>query len=334
MAGPALGGIVKVAQGTKKALDFIQSFNGVEEEGYVLWKTLDSLAKPLQVAQDLMCRHEALCVFEGPVSLVKFLIARVECILEKDEVEGDERPAGKESWSKWLQHKKDGKERKERILEMLPKLNGAVTMLNLAMNTLACQPALCARVQPDCCFYFVPDAFAQARRLLQEFVFGRVTSQHLCGGVFWSKEVGSSSSAVLLQNMGACHVVLERQQGGNGVQLRFRCAENAADDEEADDFDDREPWADEIVKITKAKPALERRTRGNAGSLLPDVADGATTPVVYKVGDCVLEFAPEGTVSAEMFEALLVMAKVSNSLEDEVPDENFERMMSAAGMAF
>ena len=32
-------------------------------------------------------------VLEGPVSLLKFLIARVELILEKDDLEDDERPA-------------------------------------------------------------------------------------------------------------------------------------------------------------------------------------------------------------------------------------------------
>ena len=32
--------------------------------------------------------------------------------LEKDEIENDERPDNKESWTKWLLHKKDGKDRK------------------------------------------------------------------------------------------------------------------------------------------------------------------------------------------------------------------------------
>ena len=32
---------IKIAQNTKKCLDFFQSFNGIEDECYLLWKTLD-----------------------------------------------------------------------------------------------------------------------------------------------------------------------------------------------------------------------------------------------------------------------------------------------------
>jgi len=56
----AIGGIVKVATNTKKAIDFLQSFKGVEEEGYILWKTLEALNEPVTIAGKLLVRHEAL----------------------------------------------------------------------------------------------------------------------------------------------------------------------------------------------------------------------------------------------------------------------------------
>ena len=44
MAFLAVTGIsmgIKIAQNSKKCLEFFQSFQGVEEECYLLWKTLD-----------------------------------------------------------------------------------------------------------------------------------------------------------------------------------------------------------------------------------------------------------------------------------------------------
>lgn len=76
----AAGAIFKVATGTKRAIDFLQSFNGVEEEGYVLWKTLEALTVPVQVAEKLVVREEATgLLLPSTCSLVFFPIGDERC---------------------------------------------------------------------------------------------------------------------------------------------------------------------------------------------------------------------------------------------------------------
>lgn len=116
--------------------------------------------------------------------------------MEIGDEDHDDRPEGKESWARWLREKKDGKDRKDRISEMLPKLNNAVSLLNLGLSTLAAQPAICARVQPGTPILFVPDAAVKARRMVEEFLFGR--------GSFWWPAIASFGGTFCQSNFCQC----------------------------------------------------------------------------------------------------------------------------------
>lgn len=52
-----VGAIVKVASGTKRAIDFLQQYNGLEEEGYILWKTLEALSVPTRLVDQVSSTH-------------------------------------------------------------------------------------------------------------------------------------------------------------------------------------------------------------------------------------------------------------------------------------
>jgi hypothetical protein len=73
--------------------------------------------------------------------------------------------------------------------------------LNLAMSSLACQPTLSASIQPGTKLYYSTEAAAKAKRLLEEFLFGRINRMVLCQGVWWSEE----------DEEGSCQIVLEKK---------------------------------------------------------------------------------------------------------------------------
>lgn len=92
------------------------------------------------------------------------------------------------------------------------------------------------RVQVGAPFYFVPDAFGKAKRLLNEFVFGRITSAPLCYGTLWASE-----SKVGLQDMGRCSVTLEKNSSSGGksqMQLRIKAEEDPDDEMWPEDSDE------------------------------------------------------------------------------------------------
>jgi hypothetical protein len=71
--------------------------------------------------------------------------------------------------------------------------------LNLAMSSLACQPTLCASIQPGTKLYYSGEAAAKGKRLLEEFLFGRINRMVLCQGVWWCEEDEEGSSQIVLE---------------------------------------------------------------------------------------------------------------------------------------
>ncbi|CAD7933352.1 unnamed protein product [Amoebophrya sp. A25] len=347
--------IWKVATGTKKAIDFLQSFNGVEEEGYVLWKTLESLSIPVSVADKLLVREEALVVLLPSTRLIKFQIGKVEEILEigtAEHEDEDERPDSKESWGKWLRSKKDGKERRERIAEMLPKLNAVISMLSLGLQTLAVQPEVLRRVQPGAPMCFVPAAYAKAQRLLEEVLFGRVTSLGLCCGQWWQREVKSAAKKTVLVCKGPATVCLSKDAKSKNLQLSIAAAPPQDEDDEHDD------WPSQIFDLiggpsskssssSSAGPTTVERRRGGGGTRMTtstednevnrpegDIiyqistqAEGTSSSSTLSPTGAVLkgflefELDYDNAVSAEVFELIVGLAIHTDSLRNDFPNE-------------
>ena len=98
---------VGVATTTKKVLDLFKSFQEVPEEGYFLWKLLDTAAPPFDLCRQLQKRQETVRYVEAAVGLTRFAIKQCEECLAKDETE-DERPESSQAWAEWLSHPKQG----------------------------------------------------------------------------------------------------------------------------------------------------------------------------------------------------------------------------------
>ena len=90
---------------TKKAVDLLKCFRSLPEEGYFLWKLLDSIAQPLQLCIALQRRQETVAYLDGAVRVAQHVIAECEELLARDESE-DGRPESTEGWVAWMQHKK------------------------------------------------------------------------------------------------------------------------------------------------------------------------------------------------------------------------------------
>ena len=107
--------VVNAAVTTRKAVSFLQDVAKIEEDGYFLWKLVDSVTAPLETAVQLSTRYAACGVLEPAIDLTRFTLRAVEHVLERDDDELG-RPEDKAGWTTWLLSKTDGLTRKQRIL--------------------------------------------------------------------------------------------------------------------------------------------------------------------------------------------------------------------------
>ncbi|CAD7933981.1 unnamed protein product [Amoebophrya sp. A120] len=331
----AAGAIFKVATGTKRAIDFLQSFNGVEEEGYVLWKTLEALTIPVQVAEKLLIREEALPLLLPSTKLIRFQIRKVEEILDIGSDEDDERPDSKESWTKWLKTKKDGKDRRERIAEMLPKLNAVISLLNLGLQTLSVQPQLCKRVQQGAPFAYsnsvTTTIYNKAKRLLQEFLFGRCTSCLLCCGELWEQKGPPSGKGSNSEHLGKADVWLVLDEEKSNTREKKLLLKIKPNPDDLDEEDSGESWEDVVIPLAFKSPSTFARMRPSDASLrkaLNQAHESDLADVCYKIQTAknsatthYFEFTEVVEISCEVFEAAVVLAKYTHSLANDFPAE-------------
>ena len=161
--------VVNAAVTTRKAVSFLQEVAKIEEDGYFLWKLVDSVTAPLETAVQLSARYEACSVVEPAIALTRFTLAAVERVLERDDDEQG-RPEDKAGWTAWLLSKTDGLTRKQRILQLQPKVSMALSALQTALTTVQLRsPGLGSSP-----FIYLEAAAEDAYRLLQEFEFGRL----------------------------------------------------------------------------------------------------------------------------------------------------------------
>jgi hypothetical protein len=63
------------------------AFVFLQDEGYFLWKLVDSVSGPLEVAVELATRYEACELLEPSIALTRFTLRQVELVLERDDDE-------------------------------------------------------------------------------------------------------------------------------------------------------------------------------------------------------------------------------------------------------
>ena len=66
-------------------MTFPSSFQ--QDEGYFLWKLVDSVSGPLEAAVQLSSRYEACELLEPSIALTKWTLRQVELVLERDDDE-------------------------------------------------------------------------------------------------------------------------------------------------------------------------------------------------------------------------------------------------------
>ena len=169
--------VVNAAVTTRKAVSFLQEVAKIEEDGYFLWKLVDSVTSPLETAVQLSSRYDACGVLEPAIALTRFTLTAVESVLERDDDELG-RPEDKAGWTAWLLSKTDGLTRKQRILQLQPKVSMALNALQTALVTVQLRsPGL--MTSP---FVYLQAAADDAYRLLQEFEFGRIAGTGVAAG--------------------------------------------------------------------------------------------------------------------------------------------------------
>eukprot|EP00435_Cladocopium_sp_Y103_P053219 s689_g17.t1 len=288
---------VNAAVTTRKAVSFLKEVANIEDEGYFLWKLVDSVSGPLEVAVQLATRYEACEVLEPSIALTRFTLRQVELVLERDDDEQG-RPDDKAGWTAWFLSKTDGLTRKQRILDLQPKLSIALQALHTGLTTINNRaPGLKSISPQNSPFVYLEAAADDAYRLLQEFEFGRLDGRIIAAG-----RLHFTGDQQMWQELGPCEVHLELR---NGFALSLRPVVPS-------------DWDPIKLPILRGDFQLQRTVKGQVPGM--DCAPRDANVLSYLVSantlkKYLLEFESVGRLAAETFEALLVMVEISNGGE-------------------
>ncbi|CAJ1341531.1 unnamed protein product [Effrenium voratum] len=288
LAGASIA--VNAAVTTRKAVGFLKEVACIEDEGYFLWKLVDSVSAPLEAASRLSTRYEACQVLEPAIELGRFAVRQVELVLERDDDEQQlGRPEDKAGWKAWLMSKTDGLTRKQRILDLQPKLSIALHALHAGLTTVMVQSPL---LRPTSPFRYLEAAAEDAYRLLQEMEFGRLPE----GRAVASGRLHAGSQLSGWQELGCCEVRVTSAP----LALQLRPAQ-----------DDSKDWDMVTLPLSRDTFSLHRKLKFQVKAM--DCLPQDNKVLTYLMSaqtrrDYLLEFQSVGRLAAETFEALLVMA--------------------------
>lgn len=305
---------VNAAVTTRKAVSFLKEVANIEDEGYFLWKLVDSVSGPLEVAVQLATRYEACELLEPSIALTRFTLRQVELVLERDDDEQG-RPDDKAGWTAWFLSKTDGLTRKQRILDLQPKLSIALQALHTGLTTINHRAPGLKSNSP---FVYLEAAADDAYRLLQEFEFGRLDGRIIAAGRL-------HFTAEMWQELGPCEVHLELR---DGLVLALRPLVPSE-------------WDPITLPILRGDFQLQRTVKGKIPGMECPPRDANVLSYLVSANTLkkyLLEFESVGRLAAETFEALLVMAEISNGGESLLAQcvdlENFRQYLSRAGLEY
>ncbi|CAJ1375142.1 unnamed protein product [Effrenium voratum] len=318
LAGASIA--VNAAVTTRKAVGFLKEVACIEDEGYFLWKLVDSVSAPLEAASRLSTRYEACQVLEPAIELGRFAVRQVELVLERDDDEQQlGRPEDKAGWKAWLMSKTDGLTRKQRILDLQPKLSIALHALHAGLTTVMVQSPL---LRPTSPFRYLEAAAEDAYRLLQEMEFGRLPE----GRAVASGRLHAGSQLSGWQELGCCEVRVTSAP----LALQLRPAQ-----------DDSKDWDMVTLPLSRDTFSLQRKLKFQVKAM--DCLPQDNKVLTYLMSaqtrrDYLLEFQSVGRLAAETFEALLVMASRTDAgeylLADSVDLDNLQQTMETLGFVF
>eukprot|EP00929_Paragymnodinium_shiwhaense_P062652 TRINITY_DN31289_c0_g1_i4.p1 TRINITY_DN31289_c0_g1~~TRINITY_DN31289_c0_g1_i4.p1 ORF type:complete len:393 (-),score=106.92 TRINITY_DN31289_c0_g1_i4:371-1549(-) len=247
LVGPSIG----VVQNAGRAISLLRSVETAYAEGSELWRTLDAIQGPLQLAAMLQQRQATLPLFHGAVQLTQAAIREADTLLARDEDEKDE------GWTEWLNHKKEGVKRRDAIPKLRKRLAHCMSALQLAFASHASlYPPLLATPaglrQP---FIASESVLEQARELIHTFEMGRRKELLCCVGTLYDCGVGGAGSRTW-QAMRPCalSVVL-----GDSYTLQLRPYPKVEDV----DKDDEEAT---LPAFSFAPPSSSSSSSGSSGS--------------------------------------------------------------------
>lgn len=312
LAGASIA--VNAAVTTRKAVSFLKEVANIEDEGYFLWKLVDSVSGPLEAAVQLSSRYEACELLEPSIALTKWTLRQVELVLERDDDEQG-RPDDKAGWSAWFLSKTDGLTRKQRILDLQPKLSIALQALHTGLTTINHRAPGLKSSSP---FVYLEAAADDAYRLLQEFEFGRLDGRIIAAGRLHTAEQ-------MWQELGPCEVHLDLR---DALVLSLRPLLPSE-------------WDAITLPISRGDFQLQRTVKGKVPGMECPPRDANVLSYLVSANTrkkYLLEFESVGRLAAETFEALLVMVEISNGGESLLAQcldlENFRQYLSRAGLEY
>ena len=198
----------------KKAVDAFKDLasDSLPDEGFILWRLLDSTAPALELCTKLASRHETLPYVESAVAITRRTILRCEQLLQRGEEEDDERPESAASWASWFEHKKGGVARSKLVPQLCQNLQMCQQALQLALTAIQVEYGPGSANPP---FKLLPAAVDRARSLIESFEMGRCSRQLLFSCALYelagsaTRKAGADWSS---RGIGQCFLKLEQDK--------------------------------------------------------------------------------------------------------------------------
>ena len=238
-------------KGAKGAVDAVRKFRRAPEEMRFTFQLCSALLDVLPVAEALATRHMSLRIVGAAVVLARQAVQQCDLL----QVDADSVDDTTDGWADWMR----AGSKLEAIQRVQTRLSLAMTSLQLALSAVAASSLGPGYASSP--FHFLPDAFAQAHKTLQEMEMGRTASVLLCGGELWQRGApptqltsrkAAAGSAGAMTKLFACRLRLHRGQRTASID----------DDDDDDDDEDASAAGTPEAKARAAMPPSPDREAG------------------------------------------------------------------------
>jgi hypothetical protein len=309
-----LGGVVAACTNTKKAADWFKKVQEVPEQGFFLWKAVESIARPLELCIRLNKRAEFLPFCDAPVTMTRHCLHKCENLLSREDEE-DGRPEASEGWTKWMGTMKDGVTRTATLPKLIVELGLCMQSLQLALVSISVAHG--GRAVQSLVFNYDRVAVEEdAYRIVMDFEFGRKESIQLAVG-----EVHRLSSSPVRrgqrdwQAIGpmVASLVLEKTETGEDVALLKLSSAESSKLESDEDEGQQEPVELQLQLVIDSNFSVRRVTGGLLPASVPANDSTTKSELVYLLSTAsdpavvLFEFESANGIAAEVFEAVLFM---------------------------
>ena len=296
-AGKALS-VMKSLRNFKEALD-----DPEVDKFLILWYQLQGVNKTLSELLNFQKREATFEYVESAVAMAIKTIEKIELFLSIDlDIEGDDgRPANRKSWSQWLNKKRNGIHKKEKLPELSERISHTIQLMTMAMTTVSAVVPVEQRMAKSN-YVWESTAFEAAHSIFLEFQTGRMSNRPLGSGEFYQYDGGEHKC------LGRAQMILKQNDDSKYLEVSNAPQGSLKSEEDLEAEDQQFSFNIPLNSTFNISQMW--------GSDTEDNFCFSPNDVVFKIKDCFVSFESvyrigedrsERTITAELFEIVTTM---------------------------